>query len=53
MQCREFISVVNDFNRPPTTLAKTSDLIEWQGGMPTIDMTDYIWVCLKHHVGIN
>ena len=53
VQRREFISVMNDFNRPPAALAKTSDLVQRQGGMATIDMTDYIGSASSTDVGIN
>ena len=53
MQRRQFIAVMNDLNRPPTAFAQTSDLVQRQGGMATIDVANYIRVCFEHDVGVN
>jgi hypothetical protein len=53
MLCRQFIAVMNDLNRAPAAFAKTSDLVERQGGMATIDVADYIRVGFEHDVGVD
>ena len=53
VQRRQFIAVMNDLNRAPAAFAQTSDLVERQGGMATIDVADYIRVGFEHDVGVN
>ena len=48
-----FVAVMNDLDPGTAILAKTSDLVEGQGRVSAIDVTDDVCACFKHDILVD